>query len=62
MEELIRLGVAMGMALRVKIYLGLELFVADLGGDHSDDLTALALGDGVERGIDLAVVDDRLMD
>ena len=62
LEELLRRRIAVGMALQVKAHALLELVVAKIGGDHRDDLAALAVGDVVERGVDLAVLGDRLVD
>ena len=61
-EELLRGGVAVAMPGKVEADAVPEFLVAQIGRDHRDDLAALAIGDRVERAVDLAVGEDRLVD
>ena len=56
LEELLGGRIAIGMPPQVQADALLEFVVAEIGGDHCDDLPALAVGDRVERRIDLAIL------
>ncbi len=61
-EEFVGGRITIGVTRHVQAHAFAELVVAQIGGDHCDDLPPLAVGDRIESGIDLAVTGNRLVD